>query len=334
MNIIQTPLRMSFLGGGTDIPPYYKEYGGSVIVSSFNKYVYLAIRDLPKFFNHKNQFTSSVIERFNSPEEVTNPVVREAFKLLKMENIHVVYDCDLPARSGLGTSSAFSVGLLNGFHRLKGEKLTKTELAEEAILLERVLCNEPGGVQDQYAVSFGGFNRIYFNDSGIQVVPLRISEERKKYLNSSLLLYFTGITRNSFDIMQEQIQNINSIKSELNEMSLLTDEGEKILTSGNMDNFGRLLDVAWQLKRKFSTRTTNEYIDNLYDKAKKAGALGGKILGAGGGGCILFYVEPDKQDYFKKQFSDLLNIEFAFEEKGTNVIYEEAVSLNKSLVKL
>lgn len=334
MNIIQTPLRMSFLGGGTDVPEYYNEHGGSVIVSSFDKYVYLGIRNLPPFFKHKNQFSSSTIERFNSPDEVMNPVVRESFKLLKMENIHVIYDCDLPARSGLGTSSAFSVGLLNGFHRLKGQILTKEELAEEAVLLERTLCNEPGGVQDQYAVAFGGFNRIYFNESGVHLSPINISEERKTELNNSLLLYYTGIPRNSFEIMEEQIQNIKSITSQLKEMSSFTDEGEKILISGDINDFGILLDNAWQLKRKFSTKTTNSYIDSLYERAKNAGALGGKILGAGGGGCILFYVEPDKQSYFKKQFLDLFNIEFSFEEKGTNVLYQKSESLNKSFVKL
>ncbi len=322
MNIIQTPLRMSFLGGGTDVPEFYQEYGGSTIASSIDKYVYLGIRTLPPFFEHKNQFTSSTVEKFNTPEEVKNPVVRESLKFLNIQNIHIVYDSDLPARSGLATSSAFSVGLLNGLHRIKNEILSKEKLAEEAVFLERTLCNEPGGVQDQYAVSIGGFNRMYFDKSGVKVVPLKMSEQRKEELNNSLLLYFTGFSRNSFDIMREQIQNIKSITPMLKEMSILPEEGEKILVSGNLNDFGRLLDTDWKIKRTFSTKTTNSYIDNLYEKAIKSGALGGKVLGAGGGGCILFYVEPDKQEYFKNNFSDLLHIDFKFENKGTNAIFE------------
>ena len=323
MNIIQTPLRMSFLGGGTDVPEYYKEHGGSVLVASFDKYVYSIIRTLPPFFEHKNQFTSSKVERFNYPEEVEHPVVREAIKYLNIKNVHIVYDSDLPARSGLGTSSAFSVGLLNGLHMLKGERLSKKELAKEAVLLERVLCNEPGGVQDQYAVALGGFNRMHFSENEIKIDPIRISENRKQLLNDSLLLYFTGFSRYSFDIMREQIQNINSIKPHLKEMSSLADEGEKVLIEGDLIDFGKLLDEAWRIKRNFSTKTTNEYIDDLYQKAINAGAIGGKLLGAGGGGCVLFYVEPENQPYFKKQFSDLLNISFKFEDKGTNVVFQK-----------
>ena len=330
MFITQTPLRISFLGGGTDVEEYYKEYGGSTIVASIDKYVYHIIRHLPPFFGHKNQFTSSIIERFNMPEQVSNPVVRESLKLLDTKNVHIVYDSDLPARSGLATSSAFAVGLLSGLHCLKGESLSQEELAKEAILVERILCNEPGGVQDQYAVAIGGFNRIYFTEQGTNIKPIDISPDRKSKLNSSLLLYFTGFSRNSFDIMREQIQNIKSIIPDLKEMSSLTNEGEKILTSGDLRDFGKTLDIAWKLKRNFSTKTTNEYIDCLYDKAIKSGALGGKILGAGGGGCILFYVEPDKQDYFKKQFSDLVNIDFNFENKGTNILLEKPQSKSSS----
>lgn len=182
MLIVQTPLRLSFVGGGTDFPSYYEEYGGEVISTSIDKYCYHIIRNFPPFFPHKNQFTYSIIERFNNYEEVKHPALKEALKLLKNENIHIVYDSDLPARSGLGTSSSFAVGLLNGLHLLKNERKTKIELAEEAVYLERKLCREPGGVQDQYAVAVGGFNHILFTKNGVSINSIEISEERKNNL--------------------------------------------------------------------------------------------------------------------------------------------------------
>ena len=195
MLISQTPFRMSFLGGGTDYKPYFEKYGGSVLSTTFDKYCYLTIRYFPPFFEYKNQVTYSRIERFNDPDEVQHPAVREALKYLHMDHVHIMYDADLPARSGLGTSSSFAVGLLNGLHSLKGEFVDKMTLAKEAIYLERELCHEDGGMQDQLAASFGGLNRITFSSSGYDVVPVIISAERKQLFNDHLMLFFTGFER-------------------------------------------------------------------------------------------------------------------------------------------
>lgn len=322
MIIVQTPFRMSFLGGGTDLPQYYEKYGGSVLSTTFNKYCYHTIKWFPPFFPYKNKLTYSKIEEFNLPEEVCHPAVREALKLLKMQNLHITYDADLPAKSGLGTSSSFAVGLLNGLHSLKGEFVDKMTLAKEAIHLERELCQEAGGVQDQLAVSFGGLNKYIFNSTGIDVKPLIISRERKQNLSNNLMLFFTGFTRFSSEIITEQIKNTEKKLQELHEMVSLVNEGEKILTSnGNLNDFGYLLDYTWKLKCSLSNNISSDGIDAIYQRAKKAGAIGGKLLGAGGGGFMLLFVEIDKQEQVKRELSEFLYIPFEFETSGTKVIY-------------
>ncbi|EHO83551.1 GHMP family kinase ATP-binding protein [Fusobacterium ulcerans] len=322
MIIVQTPFRMSFLGGGTDIPQYYEKYGGSVLSTTFNKYCYHTIKWFPPFFPYKNKLTYSKIEEFNLPEEVCHPAVREALKLLKMQNLHITYDADLPAKSGLGTSSSFAVGLLNGLHSLKGEFVDKMTLAKEAIHLERELCQEAGGIQDQLAVSFGGLNKYTFNNTGIDVKPLIISKERKQNLSNNLMLFFTGFTRFSSEIITEQIKNTEKKLQELHEMVSLVNEGEKILTgNGNLNDFGYLLDYTWKLKCSLSNNISSDGIDAIYQRAKKAGAIGGKLLGAGGGGFMLLFVEIDKQEQVKQKLSEFLYIPFEFETSGTKVIY-------------
>ena len=322
MIIVQTPFRMSFLGGGTDIPQYYEKYGGSVLSTTFNKYCYHTIKWFPPFFPYKNKLTYSKIEEFNLPEEVCHPAVREALKLLKMQNLHITYDADLPAKSGLGTSSSFAVGLLNGLHSLKGEFVDKMTLAKEAIHLERELCQEAGGIQDQLAVSFGVLNKYTFDSTGIDVKPLIISKERKQNLSSNLMLFFTGFTRFSSEIITEQIKNTEKKLQELHEMVSLVNEGEKILTgNGNLNDFGYLLDYTWKLKCSLSNNISSDGIDAIYQRAKKAGAIGGKLLGAGGGGFMLLFVEVDKQEQVKQELSEFLYIPFEFETSGTKVIY-------------
>lgn len=322
MLISQTPFRMSFFGGGTDHREYFEKYGGSVLSTTIDKYCYVIARDLPPFFEYENQVTYSKIERFNDPDEVQHPLVREALKFLKVKNIQIMYDADLPARSGLGTSSSFAVGLLNALHSLKGDFVDKMTLAEEAIYLERELCNETGGVQDQLAAAFGSLNRITFTSMGYDVRPVIISPQRKKEFNDHLMLFFTGFERFSGEIAKEQRANTEANLKQLHEMAQLVDEGEKILTTGSsMLDFGRLLDYTWKLKRTLSSQVTTSSIDNMYTKAIKAGAIGGKLLGAGGGGFILLFVEPDKQFKVKKALSDLLYVPFKFETSGTKVIY-------------
>lgn len=318
----RTPFRMSFLGGGTDFPAYFNEYGGCVLSATFNKYSYVTVRNLPALFDYKNQFTYSKIERFNSPDELEHPLVREALKYMNIDRIQIAYDADLPARSGIGSSSSFAVGLLNELHMLKGEQLGKMELAKEAIYLERELCKEAGGVQDQLAVAFGGLNRIDFTADGYAVNPIEISKERKEAFNKNLLLVFTGFSHFSGEVAVTQQNNIPQKIAELNEMKGLVAEGEKILTAGaDLDEFGRLLDYTWQLKRTLSDRISTREIDEIYASAKKAGAVGGKILGAGSGGFMLLYVPEDRQQNVLRLFEPSKIIPFEFEEDGTKLIY-------------
>lgn len=318
----RTPFRMSFLGGGTDFPAYFNEHGGCVLSATFNKYSYVTVRELPALFDYKNQFTYSKIERFNSPDELEHPLVREALKYIDIDRVQIAYDADLPARSGIGSSSSFAVGLLNELHLLKGEKLSKMELAKEAIYLERVLCNEAGGVQDQLAVAFGGLNKITFDADGYKILPIEISHKSKKQFNENLLLVFTGFSHFSGEVAITQQKNIPHKISELNEMKSLVTEGEKILVSGtDLDDFGKLLDYTWQLKRTLSDRISNDEIDELYSAARKAGALGGKILGAGSGGFMLLYVPQERRNDVEKIFDPSRIIPFEFEDDGTKLIY-------------
>jgi len=322
MIITKTPFRMSFFGGGTDMEDYFKEYGGAVISTSFDKYCYVNVRHLPRFFEYSTELSYSRIERVTDVTCIQHPAIREAMKMLDMREIRLTYEADLPARSGLGTSSSFAVGMLNAFYALKGKYVDKKRLADEAIYLERVLCNEAGGWQDQIAASFGGFNRINFSAEGYEVNPIIISQERKCQLNENLMMFFTGFTRFSSDVQKVNLKHKSDRISQLKEMQGLTDWAEKILTGeGCLDEFGRLLDLTWKLKRQTGSAVSTEGIDELYEKGMKAGALGGKLLGAGGGGFLIFYVQPDKQEAVRKEMQDLMYIPFQFENDGTRVIH-------------
>jgi len=313
---------MSFFGGGTDFPAFYKEHGGSVISTTFDKYCYVTVRHLPPFFDYANQITYNIIERTNSADEIIHPAVREAMKYLDMHELRVVYEADLPARSGLGTSSSFAVGMLNAFYALKGKYADKRRLADDAIHLERELCAESGGIQDQIAASFGGFNRIDFSADGYRVNPVVISEDRKKELNNNLMLFFTGFSRFSSEISMGQAKATADKTKELLEMKGLVDDAEKILVSKtDLTEFGKLLDYTWRLKRGITSEISTEVVDELYGKAIKAGASGGKLLGAGGGGFLLFYAEPDKQERVKNALDNLLYVPFEFESGGTRIMY-------------
>lgn len=334
MVITQTPFRMSFFGGGTDFPGFYEEYGGSVISTTFDKYCFVTVSHLPRFFDYKNQITYSRIERTNVVNEIEHPAVREAMEYLDMHELRMVYEADLPARSGLGTSSSFAVGMINAFYALKGKYADKMQLAKDAIYVERTLCKESGGVQDQIAASFGGLNRIHFSSEGYVVNPIIMSKERKRLLNDSLMLFFTGFSRFSSDIAQSQEKATRDKTKELKEMLTLVDEAEQILTGkGNLNEFGKLLDHTWKLKRGITSKISNNSIDMLYKQAIEAGALGGKLLGAGGGGFLLFYVEEDKQAAVKEQLKDLLYVPFEFENAGTRVLYYKAEDFDVDSVR-
>ena len=323
MIITKTPFRMSFFGGGTDMESFFKENGGAVISTTFDKYCYVNVRHLPRFFEWETELTYSKIEKIKNVEEINHPAIRNAMKMLDMHEIRLTYEADLPARSGLGTSSSFAVGMLNAFYALKGKYADKKKLADEAIYLERVLCNEAGGWQDQIAASYGGFNRINFSSDGYEVLPVIISPERKKQLNDNLMMFFTGFTRFSAAVQQANNLEAKDKAAQLREMLSLVDDAEKVLTDklSDLDDFGRLLDHTWRLKRQTGAAVSTDSIDGLYEKGIKAGAIGGKLLGAGGGGFLVFYVQPDKQEAVKEAMSDLMYIPFEFENGGTRVIH-------------
>lgn len=324
MIITKTPFRMSFFGGGTDMEDYFKENGGAVLSTTFDKYCYVIVRHLPRFFDYATELSYSQTERVVDTNDIQHPAIREAMKMLDMQEIRLTYEADLPARSGLGTSSSFAVGMLNAFYALKGKYADKKKLADEAIYLERVLCNEVGGWQDQIAASFGGMNRIEFNTDGTyDVRPIIIHPDRKKQLNDCLLMFFTGFTRFSSDMQKVNAKGCVEKMMHLQQMYELVGEAEQVLEDkhADLDDFGKLLNKTWRLKRQTGKSISTDSIDRLYERGIEAGALGGKLLGAGGGGFLVFYVQPEKRDSVMQAMSKLLYIPFQFEDGGTQVIH-------------
>lgn len=329
MIITKTPYRMSFFGGGTDVPSFFNENGGAVISTTFDKYAYVNVRHMPPFHPFLSELVYSKIERVNSFDEIVHPAIREAMKYLDMHEIRLSYEGDLPARTGLGTSSTFAVGMLNAFYALKGKHVSKKKLAEDAIYLERELCHEAGGWQDQIAAAYGGLNRIDFKQDGFDVQPIIMQPERKRQLDKNLLLFFTGISRFSAEVQQDTMakSNLESKNKQLQEMFSLVDEAQNVLEDRHSDlnEFGRLLDYTWKLKRQTGSKISSMGIDELYSKGIEAGALGGKLLGAGGGGFLLFYCEEHKQEALRKALSELMEVPFNFEDNGTSILYYEPV---------
>lgn len=324
MIITKTPFRMSFFGGGTDIEDYFKNNNGAVLSTTFDKYCYVTVRHLPRFFEYKTHLTYSKMEYVNSYDEIEHPLIREGMKMLDMHELRLTYESDLPARSGLGTSSSFAVGMLNAFYSLKGKYADKKKIADEAIYLERVLCNESGGWQDQIAASYGGLNRINFSSDGYEVLPIIISPERKRQLNNNLMMFFTGFTRFSSEVQKaNNVSGTEDKRKKLKMMYELVDEAESILTdkTNDLDDFGRLLDTTWRLKKSTGSAISTGSIDELYESGIKAGALGGKLLGAGGGGFLVFYVQPSNQKAVRDAMKNLMYIPFKFEDSGTKVIH-------------
>lgn len=324
MIITKTPFRMSFFGGGTDLESFFRKFGGAVLSTTFDKYCYVTVRHLPRFFDYSTEIAYSKMERVNNVEEINHPAVRNAMKMLDMHEIRLTYEADLPARSGLGTSSSFAVGMLNAFYCLKGKYADKKKLADQAIYLERELCQEAGGWQDQIAASYGGMNRIEFNKDGTyDVRPVIIHPERKQQLNDNLMMFFTGFTRFSSEMQKTNQNGYDEKVKQLQQMYALVDDAENILEDNhsNLDDFGKLLDITWRLKRQTGGAITTNSIDALYEKGISAGALGGKLLGAGGGGFLVFYVQPSKRKAVMEEMKDLLYVPFHFENGGTQVIH-------------
>ena len=323
MIISRTPFRVSFFGGGTDYPQWFQEHNGAVLATTIDKYCYITCRYLPPFFEHKSRIIYSKMEEVQTIGEIDHPAVREVLKFLKIkEGVEIHHDGDLPARTGLGSSSSFTVGLLNALYALKGIMPTKERLAQEAIFVEQKKCKENVGCQDQTLAAFGGFNYIEFGGSHhLRVTRVTIPVEKLHSLENHLMMFFTGFSRKASDIAFHQIQNIPKKKPELNEMYKMTTAAVEILNGKNILNFGKLLHESWQLKRSLSDKITNPHIDELYQTARRAGAIGGKLLGAGGGGFILLFAPPERQDKIRQALKNALEIPFKFENLGTQIIF-------------
>jgi len=324
MIISKTPFRISFFGGGTDYPVWYRENQGAVLSTTIDKYCYITIRYLPPFFPYKHRIVYSKIEMVNDINEILHPAVRATLQFLNIDKgIEIHHDGDLPAKTGLGSSSSFTVGLLNSLYALKGVIPSKLQLAKEAIHIERDILKENVGAQDQVAAAFGGFNKINFNGKDeIKIEPITIGKERIKQLENHLMLFFTGFSRTASDIAKSQIENTPNKKRELSLMYQMVDEAIKILNEkGDIKDFGKLLHEAWLLKKSLTDKISTPEIDNIYEKALQAGALGGKLLGAGGGGFMVLFVPPENQPGVREKLKNLLEVKFHFENEGSKIIY-------------
>jgi len=323
MIISRTPFRISFFGGGTDYPAWLHDHKGAVLATTINKYCYISCRYLPPFFEHKSRIIYSIIETVKSVGDIKHPSVREALKFLKIrDGVEVHHDGDLPARTGLGSSSAFTVGLLNALYAMKGIMPTKERLAKEAIYVEQEMCRDNVGCQDQTLAAYGGFNFIEFGGNNhLQVRSITIPANTLQGLQRHLMLYFTGFSRNASEIARHQIDNIPQKQFELTTMYDMAFQALDILKKGNLEKFGKLMYESWKIKRELSAKISTSHIDALYDAAMRAGAIGGKLLGAGGGGFVLFFVPLAKQKAVKEKLKKLLLVPFEFENLGSQIIF-------------
>ncbi|OGO30603.1 MAG: kinase [Chloroflexi bacterium RBG_16_56_11] len=327
MIISRTPFRISFFGGGTDYPVWYRENRGAVLATTIDKYCYITCRCLPPFFEHRHRVVYSQMELTQTIDEIRHPAVRETLKYMGIkEGMEIHHDGDLPARTGVGSSSSFTVGLLHAIYALEGRMPAKMQLARESIHIEQDILKENVGSQDQVLAAFGGLNRVDFHpDGNIEIRPVPVRPARLELLQKHLMLVFSGFSRTASEVAGEQIKNTPAKKQELTEMCRMVDEGVDILTGeGDINDFGRLLDRGWQLKRRLSDKISNPYTDYLYEAALKAGAAGGKLLGAGGGGFVLLFVRPDLQAKVKEALGNLLIVPFRFENSGSQIIFYEA----------
>jgi D-glycero-alpha-D-manno-heptose-7-phosphate kinase len=327
MIITRTPYRISFLGGGTDYPGWFRQHGGAVIATTIDKYCYLTCRYLPPFFEHRYRIVYSRTEDCLSVDEIKHPAVREGLKLLGLtQGIELHHDGDLPARSGMGSSSSFAVGLMQALHGLQNEMVSKEQLAKEAIMLEQKILKENVGSQDQVSAAYGGFNHITFlNNDEFVVRPIILGRERLAEFHGNFMLFFTGISRTASDVAASFVPNIDEKKRQLRVLRELVEEGMGLLTSGHdLLGFGELLHEAWMAKKGLSSLISNSEIDQLYDNARRAGAIGGKLIGAGGGGFLLLYVPPERQASVRHALPSLIHVPFKFEFEGSKTIFYDS----------
>jgi D-glycero-alpha-D-manno-heptose-7-phosphate kinase len=324
MVISRTPYRISFFGGGTDYPAWYRQHGGCVLAATINKYCYLTCRYLPPFFEHRTRVMYSIIEMCQTVEEIQHPSVRETLRYLKIDRgMEIHHDGDLPSRSGMGSSSSFTVGLLHALYALKGQIVNKRQLATESIHLEQEVLKETVGSQDQVCAAYGGVNRVSFLQNGeFSVQPLTLSHARLQELSAHLMLFYTGIKRTASDIASSYVDSMEERAVLLHKLHEYVEQSSTILGSqGDLRAFGELLHQAWLAKRALSDKVSNPRVDGLYEAARSAGAIGGKLLGAGGGGFILFFVPPRQQKRVRQELSRLIHVPFTFEFSGSQIIF-------------
>ncbi len=324
MIITRTPFRLSFFGGGTDYPGWYKINGGSVIATAIDKYCYISVRKLPPFFDHRIRIVYSRNEVCREIDQIQHPSVRETLRFMGIKNgIEIHHDGDLPARSGMGSSSAFTVGLLNSLHALKGKMVGPAQLGSESIYLEQEILRETVGSQDQVTAAHGGFNHIRFMPSGdIQVIPITISKERVSNLQDSLMLFYTGLKRTASEIAGTYVPSISEKERQLTTIGNMVQKALDILNSDrNLSSFGHLMNEAWWIKRSLSSSVSSKEIDSIYGIAMEAGAFGGKITGAGGGGFLLLFVPPERRRKVRESLRNLIHVPFQFEDSGSRVIF-------------
>jgi len=324
MIISRTPFRISFFGGGTDYPEWYREHGGAVLATTIDKYCYISVRELPPFFEHKFRVVYSIVENVQAIGEIQHPAVRGVLEWLRVgKGLEIHHDGDLPARSGLGSSSAFTVGLINAVHALEGRYVSKEQLASEAIHVEQCVLRERVGLQDQISAAFGGFNHISLTENGtFDVRPIVLPKARLDELQDHLLLVFTGISRTAAEVAETVVGNLKQRADEMAAIQQMVTEAIKILSTPATDltEFGRLLHELWTLKRCLSDRVSNAAVDDLYDSVKRAGAIGGKLLGAGGGGFMLLFVRPEDRAGVVDQLGKLIRVPFRFEMSGGRIV--------------
>jgi D-glycero-alpha-D-manno-heptose-7-phosphate kinase len=324
MIINRTPYRISFFGGGTDFPAWFRKHGGAVLAASIDKYCYLTCRYLPPFFEHRIRLVYSRIESCHRVDDIAHPSVREVLRYLKIDRgVEIHHDGDLPARSGMGTSSSFTVGLLHALYALKGFMPSKHQLAEESIHIEQEVLKETVGSQDQISAAYGGFNHISFLPNGnFSVRPITLTQERLKELNSHLMLFYTGIKRTSSNIAESYVNDMEARRRQLRIMKDLIEESISILNNGDdLCGFGELLHEAWQAKRSLSAAVSNSFVDEIYESAISAGAIGGKLTGAGGGGFMLLFAPPSRQKEIREKLNTLIHVPFKIEFSGSQIIF-------------
>ena len=334
MIISRTPFRISFFGGGTDYPVWYKDNEGAVLSTSIDKYCYLTCRHLPPFFEYKHRIVYSKIELVKDIDEIHHPVVKACLNHMNInEGIALHHEGDLPARTGLGSSSSFAVGLLHCLYALRGMMPTKQRLAEEATYIEQEVLKESVGCQDQIVAAYGGFNKIcFYHDGTSHVEPIVLPKNQLNLLQSHLMLYFTGFSRVASRVAKKQIKNTLHKNKELTAIYQMVEEAKNILLSGNdINKFGELLHETWMLKRSLTDKISTEVIDQIYDQARRAGATGGKLLGAGGGGFMVFFVRPELQPSVRARLNGLLEVQFQFEVGGSQIIFYRETPANEGM---